>query len=91
MAPKQPPKRRKIAEPPSQSRRDVSKGTVATSVTVSEAQTSSGGVSLISSIQQGRDFAVAQAQQDGVLGNFKIFDSPFGFSCSCNSNFQGTG
>lgn len=33
---------------------------------------------MISSIQQGRDFAVAQAQQDGVLGNFKIFDSPFG-------------
>lgn len=47
-------------------------------VQVSEAQTSSGGVRLSSSIQQARDYAVAQAQQDGVLGNFKIFDSPFG-------------
>lgn len=41
------------------------------------AQTSS-GVRLSVSMQQARDLAVAQAQQDGVLGNFKIFDSPFG-------------
>ncbi|PRQ46715.1 hypothetical protein RchiOBHm_Chr2g0091981 [Rosa chinensis] len=38
----------------------------------------SSGVGSSSSIRQARDFAVAQAQQDGVLGNFKIFDSPFG-------------
>ncbi|KAL8102484.1 hypothetical protein AgCh_027108 [Apium graveolens] len=29
-------------------------------------------------IQQARDCAVAQAQQDSCMGNFKIFDSPFG-------------
>ncbi|XP_017222066.1 uncharacterized protein LOC108198801 [Daucus carota subsp. sativus] len=29
-------------------------------------------------IQQARDYAVAQAQQDGCMANFKIIDSPFG-------------
>ncbi|KAI3447045.1 hypothetical protein Pfo_003710 [Paulownia fortunei] len=29
-------------------------------------------------IQQARNYAVAQAQQDGCTGNFRIFDSPFG-------------
>ncbi|KAK2989612.1 hypothetical protein RJ640_027386 [Escallonia rubra] len=29
-------------------------------------------------VQQARDFAVAQAQQEGCTGNFKSFDSPFG-------------
>lgn len=29
-------------------------------------------------IQQAKNFAVAQAQQEGCTGNFKIFDSPFG-------------
>ncbi|KAJ7969531.1 tRNA-2-methylthio-N(6)-dimethylallyladenosine synthase [Quillaja saponaria] len=29
-------------------------------------------------IQQARNFAVAQAQQDGCTGNYRIFDSPFG-------------
>ncbi|XAR53393.1 hypothetical protein NMG60_11021934 [Bertholletia excelsa] len=29
-------------------------------------------------IQQAKSFAVAQAQQDGCMANFKIFDSPFG-------------
>lgn len=29
-------------------------------------------------IQQARNFAVAQAQQDGCKGNYKVFDSPFG-------------
>ncbi|XVF34929.1 hypothetical protein REPUB_Repub18cG0100600 [Reevesia pubescens] len=28
--------------------------------------------------QQAKNFAVAQAQQDGCTGNFKIFDSEFG-------------
>ncbi|GMN50643.1 hypothetical protein TIFTF001_019801 [Ficus carica] len=29
-------------------------------------------------IQQAKHFAIAQAQQDGCTGNFRIFDSPFG-------------
>ncbi|XP_058001996.1 uncharacterized protein LOC110649805 isoform X1 [Hevea brasiliensis] len=29
-------------------------------------------------IQQAKNFAVAQAQQEGCTGNFRIFDSPFG-------------
>lgn len=29
-------------------------------------------------IQHAKNYAVAQAQQDGCMGNFKIFDSPFG-------------
>ena len=29
-------------------------------------------------IQQAKNNAVAQAQQDGTKGNFRIFDSPFG-------------
>ncbi|WCJ42567.1 hypothetical protein M5689_023367 [Euphorbia peplus] len=28
-------------------------------------------------IQQAKNFAVAQAQQDGCTGNYRIFDSPF--------------
>ncbi|CAO2822903.1 unnamed protein product [Amaranthus hypochondriacus] len=30
------------------------------------------------SIQQSRNHAVAQAQQEGCTANFRIFDSPFG-------------
>lgn len=29
-------------------------------------------------IEQAKNYAVAQAQQDGCVGNFKIFDSPYG-------------
>ncbi|KAL3625425.1 hypothetical protein CASFOL_030879 [Castilleja foliolosa] len=29
-------------------------------------------------IQQARNYAVTQAQQDGCTGNFRVFDSPFG-------------
>ncbi|XP_057768416.1 uncharacterized protein LOC130988550 [Salvia miltiorrhiza] len=29
-------------------------------------------------IQQARNYAVSQAQQDGCTGNFRVFDSPFG-------------
>ncbi|WOK91448.1 hypothetical protein Cni_G00139 [Canna indica] len=29
-------------------------------------------------IQQAKNFAVTQAQQEGCLGNYKSFDSPFG-------------
>ncbi|PON45180.1 hypothetical protein PanWU01x14_261250, partial [Parasponia andersonii] len=39
-------------------------------------------VSLISNvnfrIQQAKNFAIAQAQQDGCTGNFRVIDSPFG-------------
>jgi hypothetical protein len=38
------------------------------------AQTS--GVNL--TIQQAKNIAVTEAQQDGCTGNFRIFDSPFG-------------
>lgn len=34
------------------------------------------GVNL--TIQQAKNLAVTQAQQDGSTGNFKIFDSPYG-------------
>lgn len=29
-------------------------------------------------IQQAKKFAIAQAQQEGCTGNFRVFDSPFG-------------
>lgn len=29
-------------------------------------------------IQQARNFAVSQAQQDNCTANFRVFDSPFG-------------
>ena len=29
-------------------------------------------------IQQAKNFALAQAQQEGSTGNYRIFDSPFG-------------
>ncbi|CAL9027769.1 unnamed protein product, partial [Prunus brigantina] len=82
-----PPRRRKAAEPLSGSGVNVAapvekKSRVgATSVTtlclqVQEAQTISSGVNL--RVQQAKNAAVAQAQQDGSTGNFRIFDSPFG-------------
>ena len=37
-----------------------------------------GVVSVDPRIQQAKNNAVAQAQQDGTKGNFRIFDSPFG-------------
>nr|GMC65366.1 uncharacterized protein LOC109186307 isoform X2 [Ipomoea batatas] len=42
--------------------------------TVSAAQTSSAS----DKIKQAKNLAVAQAQQEGSKGNFRIFDSPFG-------------
>ncbi|KAH0970565.1 hypothetical protein GBA52_022721 [Prunus armeniaca] len=78
-----PPRRRKAAEPLSGSGVNVAapvekKSRVgATSVTtVQEAQTISSGINL--RVQQAKNAAVAQAQQDGATGNFRIFDSPFG-------------
>ncbi|KAJ0090724.1 hypothetical protein Patl1_13357 [Pistacia atlantica] len=78
MAPE--PKRRRIKQPPS--RRPVSSPTAekpgdATSMshlTVPAAQTSE----INFRIQQAKNFAVAQAQQEGSTANFRIFDSPFG-------------
>ncbi|OMO82713.1 hypothetical protein CCACVL1_11787 [Corchorus capsularis] len=72
------PKRRKILKPPS--RRTVSssqRGKDATSVsslTVPAVQTSGANIR----IQQAKNFAVAQAQQDGCMGSFKTFDSQYG-------------
>ncbi|KAL2479891.1 Uncharacterized protein Adt_32857 [Abeliophyllum distichum] len=75
-----PPKRKKLDGPSSHrpidspsEKRDV----VSTPVNkswVAEGQTSSINIR----IQQARDSAVAQAQQDGCTGNFRIFDSPYG-------------
>ncbi|KAK9275888.1 hypothetical protein L1049_023162 [Liquidambar formosana] len=73
------PKRRRI-EPPS--RRTVSstaakKETIATSMNtlmVPVAQTDGSHLR----IQQAKKYAVAQAQQEGSTGNFRIFDSPYG-------------
>ncbi|KAH9649082.1 hypothetical protein KPL70_025845 [Citrus sinensis] len=56
------PKRRKINQPPPPH------------TIVPVAQTSEINVR----IQKAKNFAVAQAQQEGCTGNFKIFDSPFG-------------
>lgn len=35
-------------------------------------------VQVDSRVQQAKKFAVAQAQQEGCLGNYRSFDSPFG-------------
>ncbi|KAL2500962.1 uncharacterized protein Fot_34810 [Forsythia ovata] len=75
-----PPKRRKLDGPSSHrpidspsEKRDVFSTPVNKS-SVAEGQTSSINIS----IRQARDSAVAQAQQDGCTGNFRIFDSPYG-------------
>ncbi|KAF5743006.1 hypothetical protein HS088_TW09G01068 [Tripterygium wilfordii] len=75
-------KRRKIAQAPSMAMRLVSSPaakktrdkTSTSSLMVAEPHTSS----LYLRIQQARNFAVAQAQQEGCMGNYKIFDSPYG-------------
>ncbi|KAL9440742.1 hypothetical protein AB3S75_019417 [Citrus x aurantiifolia] len=73
-------KRRNINQPPprrivSSSTADKTRDVPSTShTTVLVAQTSETNVR----IQQAKNFAVAQAQQEGCTGNFKIFDSPFG-------------
>lgn len=35
-------------------------------------------IRLDSKVQQAKKFAVTQAQQEGCLGNYRSFDSPFG-------------
>ncbi|PIN00729.1 hypothetical protein CDL12_26767 [Handroanthus impetiginosus] len=82
---KPPPKRAKVDAAPSSSsslhtpavsqsdRRDVVMALINKS-TVHETQTSSVNLR----IQQERNAAVAQAQQEGCTGNFRIFDSPYG-------------
>ncbi|CAL5438225.1 unnamed protein product [Camellia sinensis] len=75
------PKRRKL-DHPTLSRRTASlqaieKDTVATSMnspTVQVAQSSNTHFR----IQQAKNYAVAQARQEGCMANFRIFDSPFG-------------
>ncbi|KAF7813884.1 TRNA-2-methylthio-N(6)-dimethylallyladenosine synthase [Senna tora] len=61
------PKRRKTPQPPPRRIENF----VDTMIPV--AQTS--GINL--RIEQAKTFAVAQAQQDGCTGNYRIFDSPF--------------
>ncbi|KAG6658382.1 hypothetical protein CIPAW_04G157000 [Carya illinoinensis] len=72
-------KRRKIYQPPP--RRTVSsvaakKERVQTSAETFKVPVVERGVNL--TIQQAKNLAVTQAQQDGSTGNFKIFDSPYG-------------
>ncbi|XVE98080.1 hypothetical protein REPUB_Repub03eG0074600 [Reevesia pubescens] len=66
-----PPPRRIVSSPASKTPQDPK---LISSLTVPEAQT----IGISSKIQQAKYFAVAQAQQDGCVGNFKIFDSRFG-------------
>ncbi|KAL3532539.1 hypothetical protein ACH5RR_006060 [Cinchona calisaya] len=55
--------------------RDSSK-TLIDKLTVPVAVAQSSSINL--KIQQAKNFAVAQAQQEGCTGNYRIFDSPFG-------------
>ncbi|KAK1434732.1 hypothetical protein QVD17_00482 [Tagetes erecta] len=68
-----PPPRR--AAPSSTEKKDpsVSAPTIKSSVNVAQ----TGGVVDLR-IQQAKNHAIAQAQQDGSKANYKIFDSPFG-------------
>ncbi|KAF5748536.1 hypothetical protein HS088_TW04G00491 [Tripterygium wilfordii] len=73
-------KRRKIEQGPSlrvvssPTAKKTGDKTSSSSLMVAEPQTSS----LYLRIQQARNFAVAQAQQEGCTGNYRIFDSPYG-------------
>ncbi|EXC28699.1 hypothetical protein L484_006995 [Morus notabilis] len=67
------PKRRKIKQPP---RRIITPAGKEEKVDKSVPVAQIGNINL--RIQQAKNFAIAQAQQDGCTGNFKIFDSPFG-------------
>lgn len=70
------PKRRKIdGEPPRRAIIPPPKRKATTSSVVIAEQTSS-FTNL--RLQQAKNSALAQAQQDGCTGNFRIFDSPFG-------------
>ncbi|EOY30638.1 hypothetical protein QUC31_020174 [Theobroma cacao] len=66
-----PPPRRTVSSPASSKAKDA---TSPSSLTVPWAQTS--GINF--RIQQAKNFAVAQAQQDGCTGNYKNFDSQYG-------------
>ncbi|OIT05050.1 hypothetical protein A4A49_46158 [Nicotiana attenuata] len=74
------PKRRKIdGEPPRRAIIPPPKRKATTSshkpvVVIAEQTSSFTNLSL----QQAKNSALAQAQQDGCTGNFRIFDSPFG-------------
>ncbi|KAM6583295.1 hypothetical protein CsatB_010297 [Cannabis sativa] len=70
MAPE--PKRRKLQPPPF--RRIVAGSEERLDKSVPVAQIGNANLR----IQQAKNFAISQAQQDGSTGNFKVFDSPFG-------------
>ncbi|PWA72584.1 hypothetical protein CTI12_AA104130 [Artemisia annua] len=63
-----PPPRRKAPSP------SENNGPITPTVNVAQG----GVVAVDPRIQQAKNNAVAQAQQDGTKGNFRIFDSPFG-------------
>ncbi|XVE54182.1 hypothetical protein DITRI_Ditri03aG0060000 [Diplodiscus trichospermus] len=75
------PKRRKIHKPPPRrtvtstaSKTPKDAKSTAISLTVPRAQIN--GISF--RIQEAKNFAIAQTQQDGCTGNFKILDSQYG-------------
>nr|KAJ0190543.1 hypothetical protein LSAT_V11C800427420 [Lactuca sativa] len=75
-------KKRKLFRPPPRratlspaGKKDLAVSTSTIKPTVNVAQT---GVVIDLRIQQAKNHAIAQAQQDGSKANFKIFDSPFG-------------
>ncbi|KAI3514746.1 hypothetical protein L2E82_11787 [Cichorium intybus] len=75
-------KKRKVFRPPPRraanspaGKKDLAVSTPTIKQTVNVGQT---GVAIDPRIQQAKNHAVAQAQQDGSKANFRIFDSPFG-------------
>ncbi|KAI7728040.1 hypothetical protein M8C21_014995 [Ambrosia artemisiifolia] len=70
-----PPPRRSSAAPSATEKKDPAGSTVTVKSAVNVAQT---GVVVDLRVQQAKNHAIAQAQQDGSKANFRIFDSPFG-------------
>ncbi|KAI3786900.1 hypothetical protein L1987_40967 [Smallanthus sonchifolius] len=68
-----PPPRRAAPSPTEKEDPAVSTATIKSVVNVAQS-----GVAVDLRIQQAKNNAIAQAQQDGSKANFRIFDSPFG-------------
>ncbi|GAB4839016.1 hypothetical protein Ancab_028545 [Ancistrocladus abbreviatus] len=62
----------RVVSPPSTIKEIASKSSVSSTSAAVEATSS------LSKIQQAKNHAITQAQQDGATGNFKAFDAPFG-------------
>ncbi|GAA0175249.1 hypothetical protein LIER_41876 [Lithospermum erythrorhizon] len=68
------PKKRKFVSPPP--RRPPPRAPLTNPKSIIHVQESNDNIKL--KIQQAKNFAVSQAQQDGCTANFRIFDSPYG-------------